>query len=133
MQPYGNQWANGTQNPNFIMKLGIKRLNDLAASCYFSNFLLDLARENIPTKDYFKFHREIRILSTICALITRLHYPPPLGPHPHYIWFNIIVLNSRKAVYNTTLKIIFYIQGYICNILPFVDQMIWPVLSQFGG
>ena len=90
-------------------------------------------RENIPTKDYFKFHREIRILSTICALITRLHYPPPLGPHPHYIWFNIIVLNSRKAVYNTTLKIIFYIQGYICNILPFVDQMIWPVLSQFGG
>ena len=55
----------------FTLKIGKKRLNGWAASRYFSNFLFDLGKIDLPRITHAKVQIEIRILSVICSLITR--------------------------------------------------------------
>ena len=52
-------------NDEFALKIGKKRLNGLAASRYFSNFLFDLGKIDLPRITHEKFQIEIRILSAI--------------------------------------------------------------------
>ena len=43
-----------------------------AVNSYFSNFLFNLGKIDLPRITHAKFQMEIRILSAICSLITRL-------------------------------------------------------------
>ena len=52
-------------NDEFALKIGKKRLNGWAGSRYFSNFLFDLGKIDLPRIIHAKFLIEIRILSAI--------------------------------------------------------------------
>ena len=58
---------------------------------HFFNFLFDLGKLNLPRINHANFHKEIRIESVICALITRwLHLKPPLEDQT----------NDRQQIYS---------------------------------
>ncbi len=60
---------------DFCLKITKKMTKWLATSRYFVNFLFDLGKIDLPMIIHGKFHDKIRILSAICALITRwLHF-----------------------------------------------------------